>query len=97
MLNKEEMRKHQVSMKNGCVKKTKIRYTRYIATWLRTVLMHEDILKACNDITIIYGDDFKDWLKSEGATDQEVWEIKLLAIYGSRDLQESAEAWISKL
>lgn len=82
------------NLKNARAEKSTIHYSRYIAAWLKEVLKREDILVACNDMRIIFGDDFAAWLASEGLSDQEIMRTKVLATSGGVGLEASANDWI---
>jgi hypothetical protein len=74
-----------------------IHYSRYIVSWLKRVLRHKDILMECNYIDVIFGDDFVDWLASEGLTEEEIDRVKWMATNGKMELETSANKFINNL
>lgn len=64
-----------------------IHQTRYIASWINA----GGEIRTGKDM-----DDFRDWLWSLGLADAQVHQIANMAMYGNRDLQDSAKAFISK-
>lgn len=64
-----------------------IYYTRFIASWT----------KMCTKINRVtrYGDDFKDWLRSMGISEDEVAAIHELADCGKLELETNAKRWMT--
>ena len=60
-----------------------VHFSRYIASWL-------------NVGGKSFGSDFKQWLKSEGLTDQEIRDITDMATNGKMELEWDASEFLSK-
>ena len=82
---------------NALTENHRVHYSRYVVSWLKAVLEHKDILTACNSVEIIFGNDFIDWLTSVGLTEDEIRFIRIIAMDGKLELEESASAWIQNL
>lgn len=61
-----------------------IRYSRYIASWVKTVYLEGKIVD----------ERFVKWLKSEGLTEQEIQDIWYIFTNGKFELEKSAEKFI---
>ncbi len=65
-------------------KKTKVQqvhYSRYVASWR-------------NMGGTYFGDEFEEWLKSEGCDSQEIGEIREMAVMGKLELEMNAKKYI---
>lgn len=67
-------------------KKTKygIHYTRYMMSWI-------------NSGGTSFGANFEDWLRSEQLTEEEIHDIKEIAMNGKLELEVNARAFIKNL
>ena len=65
---------------NAVTKSEGIEYSRYIMSWLN----------AKCDFTKYFGDDFKAWLKTHNLTDEEIHDVRFIAINGKFELEQSA-------
>ena len=73
-------------LNNDKTKVQGVHYSRYIISWINSC-------KALK-IGIYFGDQFEEWLKSEGCTDEEISHIVEIAMCGRMELENSSKNFL---
>jgi hypothetical protein len=91
-------RKNTVPFENALTDKAQIHYSRYIVSWIKMILRYrKDLLAQTRAIELIFGDEFEDWLRSEGLSEDEISDIRWIATNGKLELESSAASFIKSL
>jgi len=76
---------------NKLTKNGGIHYSRYIVSWAKAAPIDENLRHSTE---VFYGKEFRDWLRSEGCTEDEVRDIFEMATNGKLELEESARRFL---